>query len=353
MMKKQLRKILVFIFLMSLFTAACSQGSPPKSDGGPAARNYFLFSTIITVRVYDEGMTDKHFDRIRELLEIVDQQMNRQLAGSEIDQVNAQAGGGAVEVSEDTYAVVEQALRFARLSDGAFDPTVGPLVDLWAIGNGGASVPPPDQIEAALALVGHERVELEREKKTIRLNKRGMGLDLGAIAKGYAADLIAEYLTTEGFESALIDLGGNILAFGAKPGGESWSIGIQDPAEQRGDHLGTLQAIDKTIVTSGVYERFFKTGGQVYHHILDPVGGYPFQNDLLSVTIVSDVSMVADALSTTVFGLGLDRGMAFVEQWEDAEAIFVTTDHEVYVTAGLQGRFQLSHSGYRMPAGES
>ncbi|WP_020615470.1 FAD:protein FMN transferase [Paenibacillus daejeonensis] len=336
---------MVLMLVVSLLVTGC--GGAAKADDKPASRTYYLFSTIITVRVFDDRITEKHFDHIRGLLEEIDQQMNRQLAGSELDEVNRQAGGQSVVVSADTYKVVERALFYAEQSQGTFDPTVGPLVDLWAIGNGGIEVPRGDQIQAAVALINYEDVEMDATARTIRLKQPGMSLDLGAIAKGFAADLIAEYLTSEGIGSALIDLGGNLIALGAKPNGDAWSIGIQDPAEHRGAHLGTLQVVNKTVVTSGVYERFFRVGDTIYHHLLDPKSGYPFQNDLLSVTVITEESMAADALSTSVFGLGLDQGLAYLEQWKGVEAIFVTTDHVVTLTPGLIGKFHLSHDGYR------
>lgn len=343
------RPIALLLSLLLLLPAiGCGRESAAGQDQLPLSRTYFLFSTIITIRVFDEGMTEARFDRIGELLETIDQQLSRQLADSEIDQLNRQAGIQPVAVSEETYRVVEEALQFAKKSGGRFNPAIGPLVDLWAIGNGGDSVPSSEQIAEALALIDYEDVALYPQERKIGLARPGMSLDLGAIGKGYAADVIAEYLRSEGMKSALIDLGGNLLTLGAKPDGAPWSIGIQDPAEQRGAYLGTLQVVDKTIVTSGVYERFFKADGQVYHHLLDSATGYPFRNDLLSVSIVTDESIIADGLSTSVFGMGLEEGVAFVEQWDGVDAIFVTEDNQVIVTSGLDGRFQLTHEDYTL-----
>ncbi|MNH26479.1 Thiamine biosynthesis lipoprotein ApbE precursor [compost metagenome] len=151
-----------------------------------------------------------------------------------------------------------------------------------------------------------------------------------------------------GFESAIIDLGGNVLAMGPKPGGHDWSIGIQAPDEKRGTHLGLIKVKDKTIVTSGIYERFFKENGVVYHHILDPDDGYPVANDLLSVTIVTQYSMDADALSTSAFSLGLEEGMRFIEARQNTDAIFITENKDIYVTSGLRGQFELTNSDYHL-----
>ncbi|EFU43164.1 ApbE family lipoprotein [Paenibacillus vortex V453] len=314
----------------------------------PATERYFIFDTIVSLRVYDERMTSQHFDEVRGLLEQIDQRMNRLLAGSEIDQVNQEAGASAVSVSEETFKVVQTAVDYAAASGGHFDPTIGPIVDLWGIDSEHADVPEDRKLTAAMQKIDYKNVTLDPSSHAIMLKKKGMSLDLGAIAKGYAADVIADYLQQQDFKSAIIDLGGNVLAMGAKPNGSPWNIGIQDPGEQRGQHLGTLEVVNKTIVTSGVYERFFESEGNVYHHILSPFTGYPVDNDLLSVTIVTETSMDADAMSTSVFSLGLAEGRRFIESRDDAEAIFVTKDHQIYLTSGLTETFNRTNDDYQL-----
>jgi len=338
---------LIALLFLSLALAGCSKDAPASSPS-PASETYYIFDTVITVKVYDTGATQQHFDEIKTILQTIDKEMNRQLKDSEIDRVNRQAGKGGVQVSEETFEVVRTALEYAALTNGKFDPTVGPLVDLWGIGHEGAAVPGQAQLEQTLKLIGYQDAQLDDHSLSITLKRPGMSLDLGAIAKGYAADAIAGYLRDQGFHHAIVDLGGNILAMGARPDGSGWRIGIQDPGEQRGNPLGMLEATDKTIVTSGIYERYFAQDGIVYHHILDTRTGYPVDNNLLSITIVTDVSMQADALSTSVFALGLADGMKFIESRSDADAIFITKDKKVYLTKGLQGKFQLTHEDYRL-----
>ena len=341
------------LLALAAVLAGCGRQEGAATDGGdrqlPVSESYFIFDTLVSVRVYDEGVTSAHFAEIKRLLETIDRQMNRQLEDSELDLVNRQAGTGtAVPVSEQTFHVVDTALRYAEASEGAFELTIGPLVDLWGIGNEGARVPAPEEIEQALAAVDYRRVELDPAALTIELLDTGMSLDLGAIAKGYAADVVAAYLKEEGFKSAIIDLGGNILAMGGKPGGSPWTVGIQDPSEKRGEHIGLLRVTDKTIVTSGVYERYFVEDGVAYHHIFDRNTGYPVNNGLLSVTIVTDRSIDADAMSTVAFSLGVEKGAAFVEERDGMEALFITTDGDVYVTSGLRDRFELTDENYRL-----
>ncbi|WP_456288992.1 FAD:protein FMN transferase [Paenibacillus sp. AK002] len=342
--------LLIMLTLLMTGAIGCTTKADQKTAASnePAAERYFIFDTIVSLRVYDERMTPRHFDEVRALLERIDQRMNRQLAGSEIDQVNQAAGKSEVSVSEETFNVVQTAIDYAAASGGHFEPTVGPLVDLWGIGGEHPAVPKEDELAAAMQRMNYKDVILNPASNAIRLKKEGMSLDLGAIAKGYAADVIADYLQQQDFRSAIIDLGGNILAMGSKPDGSPWNIGIQDPEKDRGQSLGTLQAVNKTIVTSGVYERFFEAEGTVYHHILSPFTGYPVDNDLLSVTIVTDTSMDADAMSTSVFSLGLTEGRQFVESRDDADAIFVTTDHQIYLTSGLTDTFKLTNDHYQL-----
>ncbi|MFD2117502.1 FAD:protein FMN transferase [Paenibacillus yanchengensis] len=345
---KKVRYLVMLICFMMVITGCASESNIAEEKKLPISENFFIFDTIVSIRVYDERVNEQHFTDMKQLLEEIDQKMNRMVEGSEVSEVNKQAGKAAVTVSEDTFLVIKTAKDYAEQSAGSFDPTIGPLVDLWAIGNGGTTVPERAKITAAQSLIDYNNLVLDENKLEIKLLEAGMTIDLGAIAKGYAADVIAAYLQEQGFESAIIDLGGNILAMGSKPGGQAWSIGVQSPEEKRGDHLGTLPVTNKTVVTSGVYERYFIENEQVYHHVLDRKTGFPVQNELASVTIVTENSMNADALSTATFVLGLKQGMAFIEQLDYAEAIFVTNDHQVYISTDLKDKFTLTNSNYSL-----
>jgi len=341
------------VIIISILTG-CSEAentdtaSQSQTQTLPISENYFIFDTVVSVRVYDERIEKSHFDYIESIMEQIDETMNRFKEESEVAKVNRLAGEEAVQVTEETYHIIKTAKEYALRSEGRFEPTIGPLVDLWAIGNGGSEVPPIAEIDAAKQLIDFNKLELNDDSLTVKLQQKGMTLDLGAIAKGYAADVIASYLQEQGFTSAIIDLGGNILAMGSKPDKSPWRIGIQSPDENRGEHLGTISVVNKTIVTSGVYERYFIYDNKQYHHIIDPFTGYPAANELASATIITEKSMHADAMSTTVFLLGLEEGMAFVESTENTEAIFVTNDHKVYVTSGLKDNFKLTRQEYEL-----
>ena len=176
-----------------------------------------------------------------------------------------------------------------------------------------------------------------------------MGIDLGSIAKGYAADDVARILKEHGVSAALINLGGNVLTMGTKPDGTEWRIGVQNPDQPRGTHIGIVSMTGGSVTTAGTYERFFEEGGKRYFHILDARTGYPAWNGLAAVAIVSPDSTTSDGYDTLVFTLGLQKGREFVEKLHGAiEAIFITDHHEVYVTPGLRARFALSDPSYTM-----
>jgi thiamine biosynthesis lipoprotein len=274
--------------------------------------------------------------------------MSANLADTELDRINRNAGKSPVAVSGELLAVLERAGAYSALSGGAFDPTVGPLVKLWGIGGDEPRLPGEDEVAAALNLVDYRDLVIDREAGTVFLRRPGQALDLGAIAKGYAADQAAGVAKAAGVSRAIIDLGGNVLAWGERRKGEAWRIGIQDPRKERGATLGVIRVKNKSIVTSGVYERYFEEGGKRYHHILSTENGYPVENGLLAVSIVAEFSVDADALSTAVFALGYEKGRALVESRPGVEAVFVFDDSRVILSSGIGESFTLTGEDYRI-----
>lgn len=315
----------------------------------PVSATFYVYDTVATIKIYDPKATERHLDDIRDLLGKIDLELSRTNEDSDLYQVNAEAGRTAVHVSQGTFDVVKMAVRYAKETDGLLDPSIGPLINLWNIGHEHAKVPDKAQLEAARRLTDYRRITFDEAQRTIKLERPGMVLDLGSIGKGYAADQVSLYLREHGLDSALINLGGSsIVAVGAKPGGANWNVGLQDPDQSRGSQLGTIRINDETIDSSGVYERFFMQGGVRYHHILDPRTGYPTQNGLKSITIVSERATDADALSTAAFVMGLEDGMAYIERQPGVEAFFVTDDNVIHATQGLRDRIMLSSELYRM-----
>lgn len=333
------------IFALCAAPPSWSRGKPET----PMTRTEVgLLGTTCTVTIY-KGWSEAAFDEVFARLAQIEDRMTVIRNDSEVLQVNRSAGRSPVRVSPDTFFVIQRALEMARLGGGAFDITVGPLVRLWGIGTAAARVPSPREIAAAMAKVGWQKVVLSPGDSTVFLTQAGMALDLGAIAKGYAADEAARILRERGASSALVNLGGNVLTVGKKPDGSPWRIGVQNPEEPRGTHVGIVEVGESAVVTSGSYERFFESGGRRYHHILDTKAGAPVSNGLSAVMIVTADSMSADAWSTLIFALGLDKGRALVESSRGAvEALFVTEGRDIHVTAGLKPRFKLTDTRFTL-----
>ncbi|MFP3091431.1 FAD:protein FMN transferase [Treponema sp. TIM-1] len=325
--------------LLGVVLTSCGKMLPARSE--------FVLGTICTVNLYREGTAPLYADIFARLREI-EGLMSSNAADTEVARINQNAGIAPVKVGGELITVLSAALRYAELSGGAFDPTVGPLVKLWGIGTEHARLPAAEEIRGALALVNWREVIINQEALTVFLPTAGMGLDLGAIAKGYAADEAAALVRRAGISRALIDLGGNIYALGSKATGTPWRIAIQDPLDARGAYLGILELDGKSVVTSGVYERFFEAAGRRYHHILSTADGYPADTGLLSVTVIADTSIDADALSTALFALGYDKGRILVDSLENIDALFVFQDRSIRGTPGALEHFTLTNDQYRL-----
>lgn len=346
-MTKKILKSLVFslllIFSLGIFVG-CSKNNKSSE---PLSQSELLMGTVVTVTLYDSNnqeILDKVFNKVKDLESILSINEN----GTLVDEINAEAGIKPVKVDEDTYTIVKKGIEYSKLSNGLFDISVGPIVKLWNIGLPDAKVPTQEEIDEKLPLIGYNDIELNETDRTIYLKRKGMMIDLGGIAKGYTADVISDILTEEGVKSAIIDLGGNVFTHGKKINGDDWKIGIQNPFSERGGIVGTLTTSNKSIVTSGIYERYIEKDGVKYHHILSPYTGYPYDNEIAGITIVSDISADGDALSTSVFAMGVEEGMKFVNSIDGIDAIFVTKDNKVYITDGLRSIFNLSNSDFTL-----
>ncbi len=315
----------------------------------PYSDEQFLLGTYVRIRVYDEGKESAlkpAFDRVKELGDKIT--INQK--GSEIDEVNEQAGIKPVKVSDDVYTLVKRAYEYSQDSQGGFDMAIGAITQLWRIGFDDARKPSQEEIDQALKLVDYHKIELNDKEKTVYLKEKGMIIDLGAIAKGYITDEVVKVLKKQGVTTAIVDLGGNVYVLGHSPRGENqdWTVGIQDPNMARGSVLGSIKERNKTLVTSGIYERYLEVDGKKYHHLFDPKTGYPFDNDIASVTIITDKSIDGDGLSTAVFSMGVKKGLEYVESElnNGTEAIFVTKDDKVYVTDPIKDTFKLSEDSH-------
>ncbi len=269
--------------------------------------------------------------------------LSKTIDSSDISKIN-NAGGKSVAVDPITIEVLNKGIEYGDLSDGAFDITIGKATDLWnftEVDDTGAktgSVPDEKVLTEAITHVDYKSVVIEGN--TVRLTDPQGEIDLGGIAKGFIADKVTEFLEKEGVTSAVVNLGGNIVVIGEKgsslsePTGQLFAIDVKDPTSENGEMLGRLSCKDKTIVTSGTYERYFELDGKRYHHILDTKTGYPTDTDVLSVTIIAEkgMSVDCDGLSTSCLALGMEKGISLVKKMDGVRAIFVNTDGEVVLS---------------------
>jgi len=341
---KKFKGITICVLVVIMLTACAKKVVEPVE---PISKTDFLMGTVCTIKIYDKSSTkvlDKAFKRISE----IEDTMSLNKDNSEVININNAAGEKPIKISDGTMKVLKEGLKFAGLTVGKMDITIGPLVKLWGIGTDAAKVPSKEEIQAKKALINYKDLILDEKNKTAFLKNKGMIIDLGAIAKGYTADEVAEVLKDNGVEHAIINLGGNVFALGKNITGAPWKIGIQDPFTQRGEIIGMIEVDNKSIVTSGIYERYFEKDGKSYHHILSTSTGYPCDNSIAGVSIVSEKSIDGDALSTSVFSLGLEDGMKFVTNMEGVEGIFITKDKQVYITPGLKDNFKITNTEFTL-----
>lgn len=373
-MKKRILAVTGVIFFALILLVFTGRQKNSSSHDAITLTDYKL-NTYVAITIYDP---DKEYvlEKCMTLCDQYELIFSRTNPASELYQLNngllPRQADGYYTVSSDLYEVIATGKKYADLSDNAFSIAMEPLTSLWNFTDGTNVIPSTEKIEASLPLTDSIHILL-KEPNQIAFSKDGipyttgtpvhygMGLDLGAIAKGYIADKLKEYLLSEDVNSALIYLGGNVLCIGSKPNaddspfafnntlssGESsksapFSVGIEKPFDVNGEAAAVLKIMDTSVVTSGTYQRYFEKDGQLYHHLLDSTTGYPLQNGLTSVTIVTTSSTDADALSTTCFSLGLDKGLALLESLENADGFFITEDGTYYYTEGFLEKYQVT-----------
>jgi len=316
----------------------------------PAERTLFSLGTLIQLKAYGTN-GEEAISWAVDRLHAINSKMSAFAYNSELSRINRSAGNSFVSISPDTYAVIRVAVQYAEYSGGAYDPTIRPLVQLWGIGSRSQTVPSAQRIRETLALVNYRDILFDEKSSSVMLRRKGQALDLGGIAKGYAADEIRDIYRGCRVECGLIDLGGNIYAYGAKPDGSPWQIGIQDPLKPRGIFLGVLSLSNQSVVTSGGYEKYFNLDGldgRKMHHILDPQTGYPSDSNLISVTIVADDSLAGDGWSTGAFILGLPTALDRISHAAGIEAVFVTETNQIVMTPQICASFRLTCGEYRL-----
>lgn len=317
------------IIICTAWLAGCS-----KKDAAPVSRSSFLLNTFITVTLYD-SQDETILDGCMSLCSDYEKLLSKTLEGSDIYRLNhRRRGERTITVSEETARVLAEGLEYSRLSHGAFDITIEPLSTLWDFTGKSPHVPPREEIQEDVKKVGYTNVVLDGNQVTF-LND-DTTIDLGAIAKGFIADEMKAYLVEKGVNSAVINLGGNVLCLGQRPDGTPFKIGLQKPYATHRETVADLDIRDMSVVSSGVYERHFVENGVNYHHILDPSTGYPYENGLVQVSIISPRSIDGDGLSTTCFALGLEEGVRLIETLDHVYGIFLTEDGQLYYSRGAE-----------------
>lgn len=268
-------------------------------------------------------------------------------SGSEVASCNRNyAVNGVYEFSDEIMQYIKEEFQICEETNGAFSPCIRPLAELWGIEDGEARIPEPGEIEETLKRTNPENVKLTNDG--ITFFEERMAIDFGAVGKGIACDLVREKLQETSAEGAVISVGGSILAYGDKGDGRNWHIGIQDPRAEEGKVFAVIDVEGGLVIsTSGDYEKYFEQNGKRYHHIIDPATGYPVDNGLISVTVVSESGFLSDALSTACFVMGTEDGLKYAAK-KGVEAVFVTADKKVYITDGLKKKFRLQSEDYQL-----
>lgn len=312
-----------------------SQQSEELSD---ATRDFFAMDTYMNLTAYGKN-ADEAVDQAQKRVEELDKLLSTGEKNSEVSLLNKNR---KAKLSEETFSLTEQSLYFYKLTDKAFDPAIYPIMKLWGFTDHNYKVPDTNSIKSTLKYIDASKISIDKKTSTVILDGEGMEVDFGGIAKGYTSSQIIEIFKSCGIKSGKVNLGGNVHLLGKKQDGSDWSIGIQNP-NSTDDFLGILKASDTAVITSGGYERNFEENGTVYHHIIDPSTGYPANNGLTSVTIISQNGTLADALSTSLFVMGTEKAQDFWKNSkEDFEIILYTDDDKVIISKGIADKFTTS-----------
>ena len=334
MSEGKVKRKIIFLIFAAVMVVAGGCGT----DGGDteASRDLFAMDTYMTVTAYGKGATEA-VDQAADEISRLDQLLSTGNEDSEIYKIN-QSGDGIL--SEETAYLVERSLDLYEATDGAFDIAIYPVMKVWGFTDDNFRVPDADELKDLLTLTDASDISYDKETSQIVFKKDGMQIDFGGIAKGYTSARIMDIFRACGIKSGLVNLGGNVQALGTKKDGSSWRVAVQDP-QDTDQYIGVFSIQDKAVITSGGYERYFEQDGRTYHHIIDPKTGYPVENGLISVSIVTADGTLADGLSTSVFIMGKE---AATEYWrnhsDEFDMILMTDDREIYVTEGIADSFE-------------
>lgn len=312
-------------------TNSKAQNEEDKSE----SRDIFAMDTYMTLTAYGKN-AKKALDEAVDEINNIEQLVSTGIDSSEVSQINKNGKGS---VSETTGYLIKRSKEIYDSTNGVFDITIYPIMQAWGFPTENYCVPGKKELKKLRGLMGADHVLYDEKKQEVTLNKEGMKIDLGGIAKGYTSSKVMDIFKENGISSAVISLGGNVQTLNGKPDGSDWRVAVENPADT-GSYIGVLSIKDKAVITSGGYERYFKQDGKTYHHIIDPANGYPANNGLTSVTIVSDDGTLADGLSTSLFIMGPEKAQKYWKEHSDEfDTILVKDDGSIFVSEGIADYF--------------
>ena len=301
-----------------------------------ASHSLRLMGASITLTIFHEN-AQQLLLQSEQLLHLYKNRFSANDADSELMEINLQAGKNAVRVHPDLFELIELGKKHSIAANSHLNIAIGPLVQTWRIGFSDAKLPSKEEIQTLLQITNPEDIVLNHSKQEVYLSKVGMRIDLGALAKGYIADKLKEFLVEQGVQSGIIDLGGNILTIGENPTYQRpWRIGIQNPILDRGEHVAVIAVSGESVVTSGIYERQLVVDGKTYHHIFDRKTGYPMETEVASITIVAEKSVDCEIWTTRLFGQNPYDIIEEIEQQPGLEAFVITKNQKMMYTSGIQ-----------------
>lgn len=327
-----MKKIFFAIFTVIFFVSCSSKGSQTQ----------FNFGTACSVNLFESG-SKKNYRKIFTRLNEIEKKFSVNIPASCVSKINDSAGINPVEVDDEFLYVLKKALEISEKSGGAFDVSIGKLVKLWGIGMNHGKIPSKKEIDSALRFINWKNIAItdSENEKSVCLAYKNSALDFGGIVKGYAADEIVKILQKNRIKRAVIDLGGNIYVYGTKKDKSEWFVGIKNPEDPDGNPVLGIKTDQTSVVTSGTYERFLEKDGQIYHHILDTKNGYPVENGISSVTVICKSSILADALSTALFALGVEQGFELIKKLDtNISAIYIERNGKITASKELEDKIQ-------------
>ena len=323
--------LVVALSILTAFLVSCSEDDK-EIEEEPVSIELYAMDTYMTLSAYGDSAEEALSECEKEIKRI-DALLSTGNADSEISILNKEK---RLKVSEETFNLIKRAKEIGEDVGGVFDVSIYPVMKAWGFADQDYRVPGEPELKTLLKHVDLTKIRLDEKSQTIYLDDSDMELDLGGIAKGYTSDRIKTILEEHGVEHALVNLGGNVEAFGDKPDGSGWRVAIIDPEDQ-GEYVGGVEVSDKAVITSGGYQRYFEKDGKTYFHIIDPKDGHPAENGLISVTVVSEDGTLADALSTSLFVMGAEKAADYWRKNRDEfDAVLVKDDGTVLVTEGLK-----------------